>query len=133
MAPTPTASVTISGQTSALAPNMKVQLSATLKAADGSTSECTAAATWSSSNASLLKLAGTKPGEFLVVDAGDSSVSAVCSGTTGTLAIHVDKPTSWPVSGRILEGPDGAPVSGATLTFGASLPVTTTMPVSTRS
>ena len=127
VAPTTTASasVTISGQTTALAPNMKVQLSATLKGADGSTSDCTAVATWSSSNDKLLKLAGTKPGEFLVVDAGDSSASAVCSNTTGTLAIHVDKPTSWPVTGRILAGPDGAPVSGATVTFGDRAPVTT--------
>jgi hypothetical protein len=104
---------------------MKVLLSATLKNGDGTTSDCTAGAAWSSSDDKLLRLTGAKPGEFLVVDAGDSRVSAVCSGTTGSLAIHVDKPTSWPVTGRVLDGPDGAAVAGATLTFGTLDPVTT--------
>lgn len=104
---------------------MKVQLTATLKGADGSTSDCTAGAAWTTSDDKLLKPTGAKPGEFLVVEAGDSRATAVCSGTTGTLAIHVDPPTSWPVSGRILDGPDGTPVAGATLTFGSLAPVTT--------
>ena len=104
---------------------MKVQLTATLKGADGSTSDCTAGATWSTSDDKLLKPTGAKPGEFLVVEAGDSRATAVCSGTSGTLAIHVDPPTSWSVSGRILDGPDGTPVAGATVTFGSLAPVTT--------
>lgn len=104
---------------------MKVQLAATLKNPDGTTSDCTSTATWSSSNENLLKLTGSKAGEFLVVDSGDSTASAVCSATTGTFSIHVDKPTSWPVTGRVVDGPGGAPISNATLTFG-SLPSMTT-------
>lgn len=104
---------------------MKVQLAASLKGADGAAGDCTATAAWSSSNEKLLKPTGVKPGEFLVVDAGDSTASATCATTTGTLSVHVDKPTSWPVSGRVLAGPDGNGISGATLTFGSMAPVTT--------
>lgn len=126
--PVPQRTLTISGlerYTTPLAPNMKVQLVSTLTAVDGSKQDCSAIAAWSSSNDTVLRLTGASPGEFLIVNPGDVNVSAVCAGVTGTLPVHIDKPTSWPVSGRVLAGPGGDPVPGATLTFG-SLPAIST-------
>ena len=117
--------VTISGATTGLAPNMKVQLSASLKPGGAAAVDCTSTAVWSSSNDTIVKLTGATPGEFRIVDAGDVTVSAVCSNTTGTLSLHIDKPTSWPVSGRVTAGYGGEGIAGATLTFGNAPPVTT--------
>jgi hypothetical protein len=55
--------------------------------------------------------------------AGDASVSATCGGTVGRLPAHVEKATSWTVSGRVRVAPDGAPVADATMSYGSSEPV----------
>jgi hypothetical protein len=70
-----------------------------------------------------LKPTGRVPGEFVLLAPGDARVSASCGDVTGELAIHIDAASEATISGRVLTGPDGGGVSGATLTFGSSAPV----------
>lgn len=59
--------------------------------------------------------------------------AAACGGNPATpspVATLVEpatvvQPTTWAVNGRVLAGPDGAPVAGASLVFGAQPPATT--------
>jgi hypothetical protein len=118
---TSTATLTVSGLErliGPLTPGVKAQLVASLTQPGGSKQDCTATATWATSDEKLLKLTGQQPGEFVAVAAGDVSASAVCAGTTGRLTIRVEKATSLAISGRLIEAPDGAPITNATITFG---------------
>ena len=98
-----------------LQPGLKVQLRATLATSGGVSSDCTTTAVWSSSNEGLLKLTSVRPGEVVITGSGDGQVTAVCDTITGRLTIHVDQPTSWPISGRVLAAPEGASIPGASL------------------
>lgn len=124
--PSPPATVVVSGlerYLPPLTPGVKIQLVATLQPSAGGTQDCTGTATWVSSNELLVRPTGQQPGEFLTVVDGDVTISATCSGTTGRLAVHVERATSWPVSGKVIAAPDGPPIAEATLTFGTSAPV----------
>jgi hypothetical protein len=103
---------------------VKVQLRATLATSGGVASDCTTTAVWSSSNEGLLRLTSARPGEFVITGIGDGQVTAVCDTITGRLTIHVDQPTSWPISGRVLAAPDGAAIPGALLALEGYAPAT---------
>jgi len=117
--------VTVSGLAQngeALRPGTSVQLGATLRRADASNSDCTAGATWASTDLTRLRPTGRVPGEFLIVEAGDATASATCEGVTGQLSIHAE-PGRLTISGRVLAGPGGPGVFGATLAYGSLAPV----------
>jgi hypothetical protein len=122
----PAPTVTVSGLERLpvpLTPGAKVQFTATLTPGSGNQQDCTATATWSSSDPSLLRPTGLTAGEFVAVAVGETTVLAVCSGATGRLAVRVEKATSWAVSGRVVVAPDGAPIADAALAFGTAAPV----------
>lgn len=124
--PTSAASVAVSGlekYPTPLVDGLQVQLIATIRSTAGTTEDCTAAATWTSSNEAFIRPTGRQPGEFQTLAPGDATVSAVCSGLTGRLSVHVEKATSWKVSGRVLAAPGGAPIADTMVTYGSSAPV----------
>lgn len=108
-----------------LQPGLKVQMKATLVTSSGAATNCTDSARWSSSNDALARTTGQQPGEFVIAGVGDGAITAACDSINGTFALHVDQPTSWPISGRVLAGPGGAPVAGATLALEGYAPTTT--------
>ncbi len=67
------------GHTTTLVPGERVPVSATLTAADGRTSDCTATATWTVSDERVATFSST-PGELVAVAGGSVSVFAACSG-----------------------------------------------------
>lgn len=70
-------------------PGEVVQLKATAAYSDNTTSDCSATATWSSSNDQVLRLTGVKPGEVIGVTNGDAKVTATCGAARGDLAAFV--------------------------------------------
>lgn len=75
-----------------------VQLKAVALRTDNSTADCTETATWSSSNAQVLKLTGARPGEVVGVSAGDATITAACGAVRGDLAAAVPSLTRLTVT-----------------------------------
>jgi hypothetical protein len=67
----------------------QLQLQATATAADGTTSDCTPSATWTSSDAAIARFSASVPGQLVAVKSGSVTLTASCATGTATLAAVV--------------------------------------------
>ena len=95
------------------------QLTAQVTAANGSQSDVTATAVWSSSNHSVATVSAT--GLVTLIASGVTTITArISSGQTGTLSLTVVNPINVPVAGRVSEaGGFGLPQVQVTIVGGA--------------
>ncbi|MGC4085213.1 MAG: hypothetical protein QM736_24610 [Vicinamibacterales bacterium] len=105
-----------------LQPGLRTQFRASITIGS-TTTDCTATATWVSGNERVAQPTVSGRGEFEITGVGDGSVKALCDNTTGTFALHVDEPTSWPVSGVVSVAGSGTPVPAATLALDGYAPI----------
>jgi hypothetical protein len=93
VAPLPVRSVSVSGLAGrgpSVTPGETLQFTARATFSDDHSEDCTATATWVSSNDHVLRPA-SRPGEMTTVAPGDALVSASCGGQTGALPVKVDE------------------------------------------
>ena len=112
VAGTPIVGLTVAPSTATVAPGGAVVLTATAKFADGTTSDVTTSAAWSSSDD---KIANVSAGNVKGVSAGSATIVASFAGFTGTATITVSPATLT----SITCSPDPA-----TIPLGATLPLT---------
>ena len=116
-----------------------VQFTATAKYSDGSSTDVTTSATWSSSDATVASIQSTgqaNPGLGLGVAAGAANITASFKAMSGQATLTVNSGNISPIITSIAVGPAGASVSvGSTVQFtatasysdGSVKPVTTTV------